>query len=908
MDTQWQQKMLAELLAKKQQLQTSPKDNKALVTYMATSLAWILSLYHEEALADTMVSVSGQEVETYHVSLGAGQRIKITSKPEHGRVTVDQENGTISYYPDDNHNTDSYEFEITGDEGSGALLLLTLMGIALAAAGIGAAGGGSGGSGGGGGGKGSFKAPPDHPVDYGDAPETFQTTLADDGPRHSIKPGLYLGDTPPDREENGNPDALAAGDDNTNVNDEDANDITQLVWGQNGAGDPVILYNVSNTTGEQAYLSLWVDFDGNGVFTADEQILMAEPVADGPIEIALPVDKLQEALDNNILLISRFRISTDEESVKTPGGYSPDGEVEDFVLHTIDYGDAPNEILMNGPENSVQAAQAAMSYQFPTLFTDDGARHIIREGLHLGETAPDAEIDGQPSLGAIDDDRNGAVPDDEDANDPTQSFFSFNVDENMPQLNYSIVNTTGEQAYLSLWIDTNADGTWGDDEQFANAMLVDQGAIQVLIPQSDYNQMIEYVGQGDDVYARYRLSTDPTSIAEQTGLAPDGEVEDFLVNPLLELDYGDALDFPDALLYPTLFIHDGARHYINDSLFLGTVAPDLEFDGQPTENADGDDMNGAAPHDEDAIGIASETVNIDGHVELGFSFTNTTGKDAYFSMWIDLNNDGDWNEANEAITIQQLVTEPQIIVNLGLTPLEYNAMGESNTFSRIRISTDKDAIATPTGYAPDGEVEDFISSEYELFNLDYGDAPDTYFTSLAQDGARHIKASELYLGATAPDTEADAQVSTDALGDDMDNTPDEDLNAMNEAFNSLFVRQNMDEWTFEYTETNNTGIEAFVSVWVDINADGDWIDAGEQIVNGASIGMAMGTYDFSLATSLTDAEVNLIVGNMASQNDVFMRVRISTDPTEISSFMGAANDGEVEDVLLNSLPANMDVI
>jgi parallel beta-helix repeat protein len=48
---------------------------------------------------------------------------------------------------------------------------------------------------------------------------------------------------------------------------------------------------------------------------------------------------------------------------------------------------------------------------------------------------------------------------------------------------------------------------------------------------------------------------------------------------------------------------------------------------------------------------------------------------------------------------------------------------------------------------------------------DYGDAPNTYNTTLAADGARHDVINEVYLGSTKPDVDSDGQPDSAASGD-----------------------------------------------------------------------------------------------------------------------------------------------
>src|SRR5688572_26304608 len=57
--------------------------------------------------------------------------------------------------------------------------------------------------------------------------------------------------------------------------------------------------------------------------------------------------------------------------------------------------------------------------------------------------------------------------------------------------------------------------------------------------------------------------------------------------------------------------------------------------------------------------------------------------------------------------------------------------------------------------------------------LDFGDAPDSYRTTLAFNGARHIATPNLRLGA-AVDAEPDGQPSISATRDDANGVPDDE--------------------------------------------------------------------------------------------------------------------------------------
>ena len=83
-------------------------------------------------------------------------------------------------------------------------------------------------------------------LDFGDAPDTYQTLLANDGARHTVVPGVCLGRTV-DAETDGQPGPAANGDDL----DEDGVVFTSSL----SPGEPV---TVEVTASVQGYLSAWV--------------------------------------------------------------------------------------------------------------------------------------------------------------------------------------------------------------------------------------------------------------------------------------------------------------------------------------------------------------------------------------------------------------------------------------------------------------------------------------------------------------------------------------------------------------------------------------------------------------------------------------------------------------------------
>ncbi len=111
--------------------------------------------------------------------------------------------------------------------------------------------------------------------DYGDAPDTFGTTLASNvegGARHAWT-GPFLG-SQRDREADAFPGFNALGDDLDFLDDEDGVSFaTPLIPGQ----DATIHVLASGT----ALLNAWIDFNGNGIFDVDEQIFVNQPQTTG---------------------------------------------------------------------------------------------------------------------------------------------------------------------------------------------------------------------------------------------------------------------------------------------------------------------------------------------------------------------------------------------------------------------------------------------------------------------------------------------------------------------------------------------------------------------------------------------------------------------------------------------------
>ncbi|PSU70010.1 hypothetical protein C9J22_12495 [Photobacterium phosphoreum] len=175
-------------------------------------------------------------------------------------------------------------------------------------------------------------------------------------------------------------------------------------------------------------------------------------------------------------------------------------------------------------------------------------------------------------------------------------------------------------------------------------------------------------------------------------------------------DYGDA---PTALNYATELADMGPRHQTDSGLpFIGAIGPDNENDGQPTVAADGDDVNGLVPDDED--GFVQPQINgllvEDDVVSLTVPVV-TSGNDNLHG-WIDFDGDGSF-DADE-YTTAAFTTDGNVQLNF-IAPADVQSIG---TYVRLRVCSSSFSCNAPTGSVEDGEVEDHAISLMPVGDLE----------------------------------------------------------------------------------------------------------------------------------------------------------------------------------------------
>ena len=167
------------------------------------------------------------------------------------------------------------------------------------------------------------------PVDYGDAPDSYGTKDASNGPAHRILDGFFLG-TGITSERDGQPSPFARADDHGVPNaDEDGVEFNSAIV----PGRPAdVTVRVSEAIGK---LDAFADFNQDGDFADDgEKIFAARPLSAGANSLSfdVPADYSPEQGP----LFTRWRLSEEAQGELGPtgglaGGEMPTGEVEDHV-------------------------------------------------------------------------------------------------------------------------------------------------------------------------------------------------------------------------------------------------------------------------------------------------------------------------------------------------------------------------------------------------------------------------------------------------------------------------------------------------------------------------------------------------------------------------------------------------
>ncbi|MCX5200195.1 GEVED domain-containing protein [Streptomyces sp. NBC_00237] len=162
-------------------------------------------------------------------------------------------------------------------------------------------------------------------ADYGDAPDTYDTSAAKGGPTHTSDPKLAIGDKE-SVESDARPPVGTTVLDGFGDTFDDGVTLPELKSDATSYEVPV---KVNNSTGAAATLAGWVDFNANGTFDTGERALAT--VANGATSVTLKWTGLS-GLRAGAATFARFRLYSGAVADPQPAGaFAGAGEVEDWA-------------------------------------------------------------------------------------------------------------------------------------------------------------------------------------------------------------------------------------------------------------------------------------------------------------------------------------------------------------------------------------------------------------------------------------------------------------------------------------------------------------------------------------------------------------------------------------------------
>ncbi|HET6746938.1 MAG TPA: GEVED domain-containing protein [Candidatus Saccharimonadales bacterium] len=239
------------------------------------------------------------------------------------------------------------------------------------------------------------------PVDLGDAPDTYQTLIGSDGPRHSIAnfnintstAPLMLG-THIDIEADGFPGVQAKGDDNDHQGSayvDDERGVTSIVA---TPGTPTALrvpVKVTNTSASAATLAGWIDLDNDQIFEAGERVTTSIPANSGTVSYELNFPSTTFTTNT----YARFRVFSGTVANPLPTEPVTGGEVEDVLVQVGSY-DASK--TANPAEGSMVSPGQNVTYTITIQNTGATALTNLKIDDDLSNILDDATVEGMPTV------------------------------------------------------------------------------------------------------------------------------------------------------------------------------------------------------------------------------------------------------------------------------------------------------------------------------------------------------------------------------------------------------------------------------------------------------------------------------------------------------------------------------
>ncbi len=291
-------------------------------------------------------------------------------------------------------------------------------------------------------------------------------------------------------------------------------------------------------------------------------------------------------------------------------------------------------------------------------------------------------------------------------------------------------------------------------------------------------------------------------------------------------------------------VNNGPRHQIvGIGPRLGSHI-DPEPDGQPTNGANGDDLD--AIDDEDGVNLPVRLTR----GQQGTVTVTVTGTSGYLVGWIDFDRNGSFDVTNS----EQIIDS--VLVSVGARTFAFDVPATAtlgDTFARFRISTFNGL--GPAGPASNGEVEDYVVTISDGANCSVNAVRD----DAATDQQTPIEYVEVLLNdlplpehPLANFTYTATHVASGDSGIDIYNdggyvgtmfaSRDQGLGHLDGACADMdFTFGDLVAASYTYDPLSKIGTALYVGGWMDVTYNGQSIAHGDDLIQ-------MGVYDFNLSS------------------------------------------------------------
>ncbi|MDC8014618.1 DUF6923 family protein [Tahibacter soli] len=555
---------------------------------------------------------------------------------------------------------------------------------------------------------------------------------------------------------------------------------------------------------------------------------------------------------------------------------------------------------------------------FGTLLASNGARHAAAN-LNVGaNTAPlmlgatiDAEADGVPDPGALGDDGTGI--DDEDV---LFGSITLQPGTTSASLDVPVANATGGPANLYAWIDFNGNGVFNAAEA-GNCPPVPAAVTSVTCTWSGLAPLVD----GFETYARLRLTTQTLAAgtapnggdARAQGPASDGEVEDHRVVVATTLPLTCEAPFVDT--FGTFAAAPGAFAGWGQALPAGTTTYAFQAGSAAPANTVGAGQyalltNPSRSHATAWQNVPDHTVGdtdgfmlvVNGSPGPGVFYRQTFSgliigaRYRFFSSLANVVAGLNLGLPNVTLRVVDPATNAVLAsTNTGDIPEDPAGAMTWHSHQLIFTATQSSIRLELANNSGVGGGNDVALDDIGFAQVcELGDAPDSYATLNASDGAGHLfPGTGLSLGSGVPDGEVDGQPGIDADGDDLNGSDDE--NAFPGGAASLVIAA---PYVLAVPVDTTSG-DATACAWLDLDQNG-----GFGAAEGQCQPLAAGATTAGFAWSGA-ATTGLAVGS------TYLRLRIERNgilPANLGTtdFAGVRGPGEVEDYVVPVLaPANV---